>query len=46
MQQIFTQKLRFDYDMIKLKIFLKSTKKQLNKDAMITKWKILCFKWR
>lgn len=36
MQQIFTQKLRFDYDMIKLKDICKINKgKQLNKDAMI-----------
>ena len=36
MQQIFAQKLRFDYDMIKLKDICKINKgKQLNKDAMI-----------
>ena len=36
LQQIFTQKLRFDYDMIKLKDICKINKgKQLNKDAMI-----------
>lgn len=36
MQQIFTQKLRFDYEIVKLKDISKINKgKQLNKDAMI-----------
>ncbi|MBQ6628283.1 MAG: restriction endonuclease subunit S [Methanobrevibacter sp.] len=36
MQQIFAQKLRFDYDIVKLKDIAKINKgKQLNKDAMI-----------
>jgi len=36
MQQIFTQKLRFDYEILKLKDISKINKgKQLNKDAMI-----------